>query len=210
MVGTDVDAIIEHVACAGDRGVLAAIRDPSVDLAIWRRTLSFDSAPLLDGSLQDVCFVAGVGEVAHALPGHLSNAGFPSGPICDALSQDIGDLVGLFAALVSFDRFEIRLDHVTTNACWKFHADYVEARLLVTYAGPGTQWLARRDAARVRAGEAPTHIEQIAEGDVAILKGRLGSIDHPTYHRSPPIEGTGVRRLLLAVSSPPTAVQGDT
>lgn len=171
--------------------------------------MPFDPMPLMAGPLRDVRFVAATDDVAAVLPGHLAAAGYPSGSVCDALSADVCDLTRLFGRLVSSDRFEIRLDHVTTNACRKFHADYVEARLLVTYAGPGTQWLTRQEAARVRAGGTPQHIEQTAEGDVAILKGWLGSPAHPAFHRSPPIEGTGVRRLLLAISAPPQEPAGE-
>ena len=51
-------------------------------------------------------------------------------------------------------RFELRLEVVRTDSCRKFHADYVTARLITTYAGEGTDWLADADAARVAAGAA--------------------------------------------------------
>ncbi len=201
--------VMEHVACLGDGDVLAAIGDPSVDIAIWRRKRWPDVAPLMGSPRKDVRFVADAGAVACMLPDRLAVAGYPSGAITDALSEDIADLACRFAALLSLDRLEIRLEYIRTNACRKFHADHVRARLLVTYAGPGTQWLERSEAARVRAGDAPRRIEQVDEGDVAILRGWLGSAGHPAFHRSPPIEGTGGRRLLLAVGPPPEATEGD-
>lgn len=62
-------------------------------------------------------------------------------------------------------------------------------RLLVTYAGPGTEWRVGDDGA----------INGLQAGDVAILKGRL-LLDPPVVlHRSPPIAGCGIERVLLAI-----------
>lgn len=122
-----------------DSSARAAIAAPSIDLPIWRGTVPFDPMPLITGTLRDVRFLVPVDDVAPALPGNLAAAGYPSDSVCDALSADVCDLARLFGRWVSSDRFEIRLDHVTTNACRKFHADYVEAWLLVTYAASGTE-----------------------------------------------------------------------
>ena len=84
----------------------------------------------------------------------------------------------------------VRLDVVDTDACRRFHADYVPLRLLCTYVGPGTQWHRCDRADRV---------EQLAAGEVAIFKGR-DALDPPVLlHRSPPISRTGERRLLLVL-----------
>ena len=84
----------------------------------------------------------------------------------------------------------IRLEPVTTDACKQLHADYVTVRLLTTYVGRGTQW----------SEEAATEaMHSLACGDIALFKGRL-LLDPPTVlHRSPPIAGTGERRLLLVI-----------
>lgn len=118
-----------------------------------------------------------------------------------ALTADIVDLAATFTDIMDTDRVAIRLEVVETDACRRFHADYVTARLICTYVGPGTQWLDTRDAAALAAGADPQTltIRQIGTGDVAIFKGRLWSPDAPAVHRSPPIAGTGARRLVLVM-----------
>ena len=124
-----------------------------------------------------------------------------------ALTADIVDLAATFTDIMDTDRVAIRLEVVETDACRRFHADYVTARLICTYVGPGTQWLDTRDAAALAAGADPQTltIRQIGTGDVAIFKGRLWSPDAPAVHRSPPIAGTGARRLMLVMDPAPPA-----
>ncbi|MXP10343.1 DUF1826 domain-containing protein [Pseudoblastomonas halimionae] len=55
------------------------------------------------------------------------------------------------------------------------------------------------DACRIAAGEQPEDIHSLQPGDVGIFKGRLSS-GKPAIHRSPPIGGSGERRLLLVVN----------
>jgi len=94
----------------------------------------------------------------------------------------------------------IRLEVIETNACRKFHADHVTARLICSYAGPGTQWIDDRDAMALAGGADPATltVRQVATGDVALFKGHDRS-ETPIVHRSPPIAGTGTRRLVLVI-----------
>ncbi len=85
---------------------------------------------------------------------------------------------------------KLRLEVVETDACRRFHADFVTYRLLTTYCGAATQW--------VRSTQ-PETIETLRAGDVAIFNGRV-LLEEPTIlHRSPPIAGTGETRLLLVI-----------
>jgi hypothetical protein len=104
-----------------------------------------------------------------------------------------------FATNMELGVVEIRLERIVTNACRKFHADYVTARLICTYAGQGTQWLDSEDAAGCDCGD-PHNIRQLSTGDVALFKGRLWSAHAPAIHYSPPIEGTGEERLVLVIN----------
>jgi Protein of unknown function (DUF1826) len=133
------------------------------------------------------------------LEASLDDAGFVSGIGRNMLVTDILMLANRFAAVMDVGDVEIRLEHVTTNACKKFHGDYVTARLICTYVGPGTQWLEGEDAANCDCGD-PHNIRQLSTGDVALFKGRLWSAEPPAIHRSPPIEGTGEERLVLAIN----------
>lgn len=87
-----------------------------------------------------------------------------------------------------------RLEAVDGDACRKFHADYTDLSLVSTYAGPGT------DICRTPADDAPVH--RIGTGDVALFKGKLFPGAPPVLlHRSPPIEGTGDRRVVLVLDT---------
>ncbi|WP_137862190.1 MULTISPECIES: DUF1826 domain-containing protein [unclassified Sphingomonas] len=83
----------------------------------------------------------------------------------------------------------------------RFHADYVRARLITTYAGPGTQWLDALTARRLDAGIPPrrAEIRQLRTGQVGIFKGHDWPTTTPILHRSPPIARAGKARLLLVV-----------
>lgn len=75
--------------------------------------------------------------------------------------------------------------------CPRFHVDHVPARLICTYAGPGSEWLTAPDAVQV---------EQLSTGYVAVLKGErwLGNEGHGLVHRSPAVPA-GQRRLMLTL-----------
>ena len=111
------------------------------------------------------------------------------------LAADIDGLVRRFAALVACRTVRMRLEAVEGNACRRFHADNTDLRLITTYAGPGT------DIRRTPAEDAPVH--RIGPGDIALFKGKLFPANHPVLlHRSPPIEGTGERRVVLVLDTP--------
>jgi hypothetical protein len=122
----------------------------------------------------------------------LRGAAYPE-PIVAPLAADMAALCDRHAGLTGRDRQALRLEVVETNACRRFHADYITLRLLCTYVGPGMQWH------RVATADA---IEQVPAGAVAIFKGRL-LLDPPTLlHRSPPIMAAGGRRLMLVIDPP--------
>ncbi|WP_417613366.1 DUF1826 domain-containing protein [Parasphingorhabdus sp.] len=180
-------------------GALDAIRDDQISIALWQREPVIDSASLdLDG-IADIRLTANIDELSDALNDALADAGYARSRSLTALQNDIESLAHGFADIMKTDVVEIRLEHVTTNACKKFHADYVTARLITTYSGQGTQWLDGDDGADCGCGE-PHHIQQMRAGDVALFKGRLWSSDAPAIHRSPPIEGTGEERLMLVIN----------
>jgi hypothetical protein len=199
-------ALASQTLIAGNADVLGGIRDPDVSIAIWERTLPLKAATLLHADLKNVRLSARPLELPPLLESALSDAGYRAGHARNTLLGDILMLANQFSAVMDIDAVEVRLEYVTTNACKKFHGDYVTARLITTYCGQGTQWLDGDDADDCGCGD-PHNIRQMAAGDVAILKGRLWSEDAPAIHRSPPIEGTGEARLVLVIN--PAAQTGD-
>jgi hypothetical protein len=113
----------------------------------------------------------------------------------DALQRDIAALTERFMVVMQIDAVRVRFEGVATNACKKVHADYTDVRLITTYAGPGTDYSPH--------GEGDCCLERVPTGSVALFKGRTFHPDHPPcFHRSPPIEGTDQRRLVLVIDTP--------
>ncbi|MDE1467168.1 DUF1826 domain-containing protein [Aurantiacibacter sp. D1-12] len=186
-----------HIASAPDG--LAEIRKQECNLAIWQRhpilqPFDFVLAEGLELRLTTELSVLRL-RLECTLPDGLT-AGEPQKV---ALIDDICSLAQHFGAILNQSALEVRLEVITTDACRKFHADYVTARLISTYVGRGTQWLDRLDAERVAAGDKPANIQSLVAGDVGIFKGRLAT-KRPAIHRSPPITGTGEARLLLVLN----------
>ena len=124
------------------------------------------------------------------------------GDIPAALEADIAQLAGRFADLMRVAEIRIRLEGVTTNACRKIHADSIDARLITTYAGPGTEYV----PIGMPAEEAS--LQGIATGWVGLFKGRRFHPEHPfCLHRSPPAGDMGLRRLVLVIDTPLTAAE---
>ena len=181
--------------------VLNDINAEDCSLAIWERAPIAQMAELITDVEEDVRFTASLAELRHKLPSELSAANYPKTVTRADLTADIALLAERYAAAMSLSAIEVRVEIVTTNSCRKWHADYVEARLITTYCGTGTQWLDHEDATRVRNGLGPHAINTLGVGDVGLFKGKL-ALGKPVIHRSPPIEGSGEKRLLLVLNPP--------
>ena len=190
---------------------LAAINEPDMALVIWRRALPSCLQTWLDqvdaSCLPHLRVLVRPGDLRRAVEPHLDEIGMPPGDMRDLLVGDVDDLVSAFAGIARSDLVDVRLERVSHDSCWKFHRDFVEARLLTTYRGPGTEWVqpihAERALRAQRRFKGP--LEQISGNDVALFKGNRGGPGSGIVHRSPPIAGTGCTRLLLALNKPSTA-----
>ena len=184
-------AVIDRpVTTGGEETILTAIEAPDAALAIWTRRL----APLFQAilatldldRLDDVVIDLDAGTPIHAA---LADAGYPDDAAA-LLAADIDRLVHCQSRLTGVQRLTVKLEVIETDACRRFHADYVTLRLLCTYIGPATQW---------RHADAPETIHALATGEVGLFKGRRLLDPPPILHRSPPILATGGRRLLLVI-----------
>ena len=186
-------------AIAPESRVLHSVRKEDCNLAIWQRRPAHDWSALLTLEARDIRFDAAAGAIAQPLAAALVRNGFGAPALHRAFTDDAVMLAELFGAITGASGLQVRIEVVTTDSCCKFHADYVTARLITTYAGAGTQWLAHEDAERARSGAEPHRINQLETGDVGIFRGRLWG-EYPAIHRSPPIAGSGTRRLLLVLN----------
>ena len=159
---------------------LAAIDEPNMELVIWRRALPLCLQTWLDrldaSCLPHLRILVRPGDLRRAVEPHLDESGMPPGDMRDLLVGDVDDLVSAFAGIARSDLVDVRLERVSHDSCWKFHRDFVEARLLTTYRGPGTEWVqpihAERALRAQRRFKGP--LEQISGNDVALFKGNRG------------------------------------
>lgn len=183
----------DPVVRSASDGELKTIRRPDIALAVWQRPLPASlMAPLAEldaGTVDDLELTIDLPICANALTVNMVVSGYDE-VTARLLAADIADLAHRFATIVGDTRMKIRLEVIETDACRRFHADYVTYRLLTTYRGQATQW--------IRAAQADA-IEQLRAGDVAIFKGRRLVGEPPILHRSPPIAGSGEQRLLLVI-----------
>ena len=182
--------IFDHVRIGTDAEALAAIHDPAVTLAVWQRPQRMPAPDL--SSLPAIRFAAPAGQVAQRLEEYW--AALAPEPWHAALTEDVAQLAALYARLAAEPRVEVRLELITGNGCWKFHADYVALRLISTYWGEATQWLPQ-------GAGADTPPRALAAGDVGMFKGRALADDRAIIHRSPPIAESGGDRLLLVIDT---------
>lgn len=181
----------------GGPDVLNAIHEPAITLAIWRRQLDPALSAWLDAAptpaLPHVRFVLAKQALPKAFDAAVAR--LPEGPERAALAADMVALAERFSEIAAAPRLRVRLEAVEGDACRRFHQDAVPARLLCTYRGPATQW------GHAPTGETPEEIHALDRGDAAIWKGSEwpGAAPHTLVHRSPPIAGTGLARLLLVV-----------
>ena len=115
------------------------------------------------------------------------------------LYTDFRRLAARFATLAASPVVQMRLEHVTDDACCRFHVDAVGLRLLCTYAGPGTEWMESRGK-----------IRRMTAMEVAVFKGSAYAGAGPrVLHRSAPVTFVGRGRLVLCIDTCPDGFAGD-
>lgn len=191
--------------------VLGAIQSPEVVLAIWRRrlnpVLSEGFAAMSFGRLPTARLEGRPNRIGVRLRALLEAAAGPQGWL-DILVGDIEMLVSRFAEVMAADRIRIRLEPVDRDMCRYFHRDNVEARLITTYSGATTQFLAPEDCDASALGKGDNDrivrswekVRSMPEDGVGLFKGTL----YPRgaagcVHRSPPVPEKRGRRLLFCV-----------
>lgn len=192
---------------------LARILRPELNVCVWKRTL-----PQRLGTWLDVLGRTLVHDVAARISPELRStqrpfAGLPDRAETHAWTADVAALASLFCELLGTKSLRASFATVETNKCRKFHIDHKTLRLVCSYSGPGTEWVDDRhadrsamgheeaciDAANTRIVRRGSSIQRAEPGDVVLLKGELftGNAGRGAIHRSPPIESTGERRIVL-------------
>lgn len=205
---------VPYVHVGHHASVLRSVRDPACVLGLWQRelaasivdpleSLSFSHLPAFEsvGNAQSVRVQAHVA---------IQHAGLAGTAVGRWLESDIAGLSCRYAAVTGMRALHVRLAAVDGDACRYFHVDRLSFRLLCTYRGGGTQWVA--PGTQVEGGSAPDltasleaapdKINAMPTGAVAILRGvepRTGQ--HGLLHRSPPARDLQQGRLVLTISA---------
>ncbi|NQX90209.1 MAG: DUF1826 domain-containing protein [Halioglobus sp.] len=193
--------------------VLTNIYKEQTDIAIWQRQLTEDievSASEILASKLDLEFCRRVTpqNAEACIAGSLCISGV------EEFSYDVAQLVDMFCCLFARPDAGLRLIVLTRAMCPRFHVDNVPCRMVTTYQGPATEWLPHQSVDRSRLGtgnqgkpdgESGVYsrsgdIQQMAAGDVALLKGELweGNENAGLVHRSPAVPA-GRSRLFLTL-----------
>ncbi|QXI28517.1 DUF1826 domain-containing protein [Pseudomonas vanderleydeniana] len=191
--------------------VLGEILEDGVNLAVWQRRLPShiaDFAHLLlslgEPLAESLSLEMPDDESLPQLQGLAS--GFSDLEGYEGFISDVSWLVGAYACLLGARRIGVRLRVLDKAMCPRFHVDHVPVRLITTYAGAGSEWLAEGAMDRRQLGS-PTaepmdagSIHQLDSGAVALLKGERwqGNEGFGLVHRSPQV-ATGERRLILTL-----------
>lgn len=175
-----------------ESAILGRILADDVDLALWERhpdpRVVQEIAAIDLDTVDDLLLTCDAAKVEAQLRALLLDSGYPPSPV---LVADVAMLAVLHARLLDEQRVTIRLEVVETDACRKFHADFVTVRMITTYFGRGTQWMPR--------GE--DQVYELEAGTVGLFKGRLARDEPSILHRSPPIADSGETRLVLVIDS---------
>lgn len=210
MLAFKVEPAPQQVSSARVEVLGEALRD-EVNLAVWQRSLpehlaTFASTLLAQGEplAESLSIELADPEAEPNLHGLLS--GYSDLPGQAAFLADVAWLVRAYACLLDVRRIGLRLRALDGAMCPRFHVDHVPLRLITSYAGPGSQWLAEGELPRQLLGGAQAVprdcalVEQIGCGHVALVKGErwVGNEGRGLVHRSPALPA-GERRLLLTL-----------
>ena len=183
---------IERFLVSDASDVLARLQSDDSDIVVlaeeWHEEFDLDIGPVVQ-SLPNFEMRASLtcDQSQAAVSSALSEMGLAS----EQLESQLLEHIELFAKLFEQEKMEVRIELTDRQSCPKFHCDNVFVRMLVTYCGPTTEFIDRRE---------PEIIFRAPLSSVVFLKGHK----HPTYqdrilHRSPEFTD-GVKRLTMILN----------
>ncbi|WP_319783027.1 DUF1826 domain-containing protein [Oceanisphaera sp. IT1-181] len=182
------------------------IYQDACQLALWQRPVPAGAAGYINALTQQQLHI----NVRQLLPvtrvTETLSAVLPKLAGYEDFVADVQQLADMFACLFELNYLGLRLASLQTAMCPSFHVDQVPCRLVTTYQGPGTHWLNTKQRRFLLEGnteansQQPTHWQQLAVGEVALLKGEgwQDNMGRGLWHRSPPVP-IGERRLFLSL-----------
>jgi hypothetical protein len=196
---------------SGSAGVFEHIFDADVSLCVWNRQRDEMLAAYLQHTLSDGSWE----RIARVDPrdSDFENLlrGFEAGLGKIRLMTELTCLVDLLAILTDASSVGVRMIATRDHECPRFHIDRVGMRLLCTWIGEGTEWLAHEDVNRDQLGHQSgkwaevrrrgARVRQMKPFAVGLFKGELwpGNAGRGAVHRSPLPRGWRVMVSLDAL-----------
>ena len=187
---------------------LEHIHKKSINISIYDRNIDYMINEIRNLLNMNIEFRAsgGITEIIKTVKNELDSKSH------NQIINDINELLILFKKVSKAKSFKLLLTTVGTNMCRKFHTDINDLRMLCTYSGPGTLWLKENNINRKALNSYSDNndivldenkIQQTKEGSVILLKGAIypQSKTLAAVHRSPTIEESGEKRLLLRIDT---------
>jgi hypothetical protein len=188
----------------GDVAELARIFQPDCHLMCLRRQVPPDLAGFLHAAFASGALRSGrraVIDAGAALPPDM----LPDLPGRDAVHEDVSRLSGLLADLTGCPRAGVRIEVLDRAMCPRWHVDQVGLRLLTTWIGPATEWLAEHCADRRLLGSDAVMVDasgigRAGTGDVVLMKGEHwpDNAGRGVIHRSPALSTPHRVRIVAA------------
>jgi hypothetical protein len=206
--------VSRHAAIANHATVLSDIYQESINLAVWKCSLSTDIQANIKQVMNsnDRLRIIMTTEPENIVEKLMESASVLADK--KLLCTHIALIVDMFCCLFELKRVGLRLITVDKAMCPKFHVDKVPCRLITTLSGTTTEWLHHADVDRSKLGAGSqgmpdkvsgifSHeqmIQRLDIGDVALLKGEgwFNNEQGGLVHRSPSIEDNN-RRLMLTL-----------
>jgi len=205
-IALDVNKLSRFCVTQSDPSVLSRIYEDEINMTVWNRTPSTKLNSASDFIIKhhpnlQLSMVVGPQNVRENLLDTFGQSDDVS-----VFIEDMTQLVDMFCCLFDLKQAGLRLTVLNKAMCPRFHIDRVPCRLISTYQGQATQWIAHDFVDRsmlavkskITANE--SDISQLKQGDVALLKGDIweGNEGAALVHRSPALLNDE-RRLLLTL-----------
>lgn len=205
-----IEKTFQNAAIENQEDVLNKVLQKDINIAIYNRDIIYLKSEINDFVNQGAEFRerGSLDKIYQSL-----NTFFQSLEIQHkGLLNDIKHSLLLFDQLTQAKTYSVLLATVNTNMCRRFHTDMNDLRMLCTYSGPGTLWLTEDNINRKALHSIDNNeniaineskIQQAKTGSIVILKGAIYPIEgtKAIVHRSPTIEETGEKRLLLRIDT---------
>lgn len=208
----------EHAHVSEQIDELASIYESAIHLAVARRQPDAAVTAFVEAVLAKRCFpsaelIAGPGRgmsepLQEALGGFAGTV--TALPGYADFCRDLEFQLEIFTELFELDAVGMRITTLQGPMCPRFHVDHVPCRLITTYGGRGTEWLAEEQVDRELLGRVDLPLRHPETGDGSThelapwaiglfrgegwLEGSVGGV----VHRSPHI-GPDQPRLLLTL-----------